>query len=149
MSDKLPPWRANVPPQNIDGISINQETAAIRAARNAYCPYSKFQVGAAVRTKAGEVYGGCNFENAAYGSTICAERNAIGAMIADGDREIVSILIYTPTQKPTAPCGACRQVINEFAAPGAKVVSICDSDEVLETTIEELLPSAFGPKNLA
>ena len=77
--------------------------------KRAYCPYSKFHVGAAVLAKSGKVYAGCNVENAAYGSTICAERGAIMQMVAGGDRQIAAVVIYTPTQFASPPCGACRQ----------------------------------------
>lgn len=128
---------------------------ARQVAERAYCPYSKFKVGAVVVTSGNSAfdllpthYEGCNYENAAYGSTICAERNAVGTMIASGERDLKAVIIYTPTPHPVPPCGSCRQVINEFC-PTAQIVSICDSDEVLETTLDKLLPDAFGPKNLA
>lgn len=120
---------------------------AKEVSRNAYCPYSKFHVGAVIVSTRGNIYKGCNFENAAYGSTICAERNAVGSMIAAGDQGIELIVIYTPTLEPAPPCGACRQVLNEFS-PEATVMSYCDSDLVLVHTVKELLPGAFGPKNL-
>jgi cytidine deaminase len=113
----------------------------------AYCPYSKFHVGAVVLTEDGQMYEGCNVENASYGLTICAERNAIFHMVAQSKQKIVAIVIYTPTDKPTAPCGACRQVINEFG-PEAFVMSVCDGSEVLKAHLSELLPAAFGPANL-
>ncbi len=120
---------------------------ATDASKKAYCPYSKFQVGAAVLTNTGDIFSGCNVENASYGLTICAERNAIFQMVARGEHQIRAIVIYTPTEDPAAPCGACRQVINEFG-PDARVVSVCDGPERIETTLSKLLPRAFGPKNL-
>jgi cytidine deaminase len=117
------------------------------AARRAYAPYSRFRVGAAVRAKSGAVFAGCNVENASYGLTICAERSAIFQMVAAGQAGFDRIVIYTPTATPTAPCGACRQVLNEFN-PDAEVVSVCDGPEVIRTTVRELLPRAFGPANL-
>jgi cytidine deaminase len=117
------------------------------ASRTAYCPYSKFHVGAAVLTDTGEVYTGCNVENASYGLTICAERTAVFRMVAEGKTRIRAVVIYTPTSKPSAPCGACRQVINEFG-PEALVVSACDGPDVLRRPLSELLPDAFGPGNL-
>jgi cytidine deaminase len=113
----------------------------------AYCPYSKFRVGAVVLTDDGQMYEGCNVENASYGLTICAERNAIFHMVAQARQKIVAMVIYTPTPKPAAPCGACRQVINEFG-PEALVMSVCDGPEVLRKKLSELLPDAFGPANL-
>ena len=90
--------------------------AARAAAARAYCPYSHFQVGAAVLTGSGEIFAGCNVENASYGLTICAERNAVFQAVARGrgPLSICAVVVFTPTATPTAPCGACRQVINEF-----------------------------------
>ncbi len=118
------------------------------ASANAYCPYSKFRVGAVVLTTSGEVYTGCNVENASYGLTICAERNAIFRAVASGGKSIAAVVIYTPTDAPAAPCGACRQVINEFG-PDALVISACDSPHILKMKLFDLLPDAFGPKNLS
>jgi cytidine deaminase len=120
---------------------------ARKASKNAYCPYSKFPVGAAVLTDSGEVFTGCNVENASYGLTICAERNAVFQMVAQAKRKIKMVVIYTPTAKPSAPCGACRQVINEFA-PDAVILSVCDGPDVLKKKLTDLLPDAFGPGNL-
>ena len=121
--------------------------AAKKVSRRAHCPYSKFHVGAAVLGKSGLIAAGCNVENASYGLTICAERNAAFQLVAQGDSAIVAIAIYTPTPTPTAPCGACRQVLNEFG-PDMIVISVCDGPERIETTLADLLPQAFGPRNL-
>lgn len=123
-------------------------TAAREASTRAYCPYSKFRVGAALLTEEGEIVSGCNIENASYGLTICAERTAVFHAVALGHQGIKAVVIYTPTSFPTAPCGACRQVLNEFA-PEAEVVCICDGRDEIRMTVRELLPSAFGPHNLA
>lgn len=113
------------------------------AAANAYIPYSKFAVGACVLTENGKIYTGCNFENASFGLTICAERNAIGAMIADGERAIRAITIYSPNMKNCTPCGACRQVIHEFRSFGGTII-ITEADDGFNTyKIEELLPEGF------
>jgi cytidine deaminase len=117
------------------------------AAGRAYCPYSEFRVGAALQARSGAVFAGCNVENASYGLAVCAERNAVFQMVAAGERAFDRVVIYTPTPTPTAPCGACRQVLNEFN-PDAEVVSVCDGPEVVRTTVRELLPGAFGPANL-
>jgi cytidine deaminase len=117
------------------------------AAERAYAPYSKFRVGAAILARSGAIFAGCNVENASYGLTICAERNAVFQMVAAGEREFDRIVIYTPTATPTAPCGACRQVLNEFNLD-AEVVSCCDGPDVIRATVRELLPRAFGPANL-
>ncbi len=126
-------------------MSLFDEAKA--AAGRAYCPYSHFAVGAALITDDKRIYSGCNVENASYGVTLCAERNAITSMVRNGGRKIETIVVYTPTDKPTTPCGACRQVINEFS-PHAHVICICDGNERIELELEELLPRAFGPENL-
>jgi cytidine deaminase len=123
------------------------QRAARRAAKQTYSPYSKFPVGAAVLTSRGKIFSGCNVENASYGLCNCAERTAIFSAVAAGEREVRAVVVYTPTKTATAPCGACRQVINEFG-PEALVVSVCDSADRIETTASALLPGAFGPENL-
>ena len=92
----------------------NLVAKAKEVSKHAYCPYSKFRVGATVLTDTGDVFTGCNVENASHGLTICAERNAVFHMVAQAKQRIQALVIYTPTPKPAAPCGACRQVINEF-----------------------------------
>lgn len=87
---------------------------AKEVSQNAYVPYSKFKVGACVLTEDGNTFSGCNFENVSYGLTICAERNAIGTAIAEGQRKIKAIAIYSPNEDNCVPCGACRQVLAEF-----------------------------------
>jgi cytidine deaminase len=123
-------------------------TAAREVCARAYCPYSGFRVGAAVLTEDDAIFVGCNVENASYGLTICAERTAVFQALALGKLQVKVVVIYTPTPVPSAPCGACRQVINEFG-PEAEVLSVCDGPEVLRTRLPELLPDAFGPRNLA
>ena len=123
------------------------EKAARSAAHAAYCPYSKFPVGAAVLVASGKIFTGCNVENAAYGLCNCAERTAVFSAAAAGARKLTAVMVYTPTRTPTAPCGACRQVINEFG-PHARVISVCDSPARLDTTLDALLPGAFGPRSL-
>jgi cytidine deaminase len=119
-------------------------TAARDAAQHAYCPYSNFHVGAAVQAD-GKIFRGCNVENASYGLTICAERNAIFAAVASGARHIQAIALAcvdAANDAPAAlrmPCGACRQVIAEFAAPETPV----HIDGVGTLTVADLLPSAF------
>jgi cytidine deaminase len=122
-------------------------TAARRAAGDAYSPYSRFPVGAAVLAGSGKIFSGCNVENASFGLCNCAERTAIFSAVAAGERIVKAVAIYTPTKTLTAPCGACRQVINEFGS-NAWVISACDSEERREMPLAELLPSAFGPNNL-
>jgi cytidine deaminase len=121
--------------------------AARRAAQTAYAPYSKFRVGAAVLAGNGKIFTGANVENASYGLSNCAERTAVFMAVTGGERKIVAVAVYTPTRKPTLPCGACRQVIHEFG-PKAVILCACRSRERLEITLDQLLPGAFGPKSL-
>lgn len=133
-----------------ESVHAHLADAARRGAAHAYCPYSHFRVGAAVLTDDGGISWGGNVENASYGLTICAERNAVFQAVAQsaGPTVIRAVVIYTPTPEPTAPCGACRQVINEFG-PDAEVRSICDGPRELRFRLSELLPAAFGPGSLA
>lgn len=118
---------------------------ARKASNHAYAPYSNFQVGCALVTKSGNLYTGCNVENASYGLTICAERNAIAQAINhEGIIEIDTIVVYTPTPNPTPPCGACRQVIHEFGNP--IVISCCDTEKETSHRMNDLLPNAFDLK---
>jgi cytidine deaminase len=123
--------------------------AARQASSRAYCPYSHFPVGAAVLTGRGAIFAGCNVENASYGLTICAERSAIFQAVARAEVPLViqAIVVFTPTDEPVAPCGACRQVINEFG-PEAEVISVCDGPAQLRNTLGGILPQAFGPGDL-
>ena len=117
--------------------------AARQARKKAYAPYSNFRVGAAVLAGNGKIYNGCNVENASYGLTCCAERNAIFTMIAAGEKEIRELLVIGPGAKFIPPCGACRQVIAEFAAPEV-VVHMCNSTgKCRQTTVNELVPFIF------
>lgn len=117
------------------------------ASQQAYCRYSGFRVGAAVLTEDGRIFAGCNVENASYGLTICAKRNAVFQAVAGGSPRIRAVVIYTPTAEPAAPCGACRQVITEFG-PDAEIVCACDGPKILRRRLTELLPEAFGSQNL-
>ena len=125
-------------------ILTRMEQEARAAATHSYSPYSHFKVGCAILTNSGNIYSGCNVENASYGLTNCAERTAIFSAAARGERTIKAIVVFTPTNEPTAPCGACRQVINEFGED-IPIISICDSDRRLTCTSGQLLPLAFGP----
>ncbi len=131
-----------------ESVLADLVAAAKAASARAYCPYSNFPVGAAVLTADGQIVSGCNVENASYGLTVCAERNAIFAAVARGIRAVTAVVVFTPTSTPTAPCGACRQVLNEFGTD-AQVVSVCDGPGVLRSTVAGLLPDAFGPRNLS
>ncbi len=116
--------------------------AAIEARKNAYVPYSKFQVGAALLAD-GKVYGGCNVENASYGLTNCAERTAIFKAASEGQRKIEAISIVADTEGPVSPCGACRQVIAEFSDENTKVYLTNLKGDVTEWTIAQMLPGFF------
>ncbi len=116
---------------------------AIEVSQKAYTPYSKFNVGACVLTENDKVYCGCNFENASFGLTICAERNAIGSAIADGERKIKAIAIYSPNQDNCVPCGACRQVISEFCDDNTEII-VKIGDSLKAYKITELLPERFS-----
>jgi cytidine deaminase len=135
-------------PKVSDSALRRLERTAKASAARAYAPYSEFPVGAAVLGRTGKVYAGCNVENASYGLCNCAERTAIFSAIAAGERTIRAVAVYTPTPLPTAPCGACRQVINEFG-PDALVICLCDGKSRIETKLSALLPAAFGPGDLA
>ncbi len=123
------------------------EKTARAAARASYSPYSEFPVGAAIVCGSGKIFSGCNVENASYGLCNCAERTAIFTAAATGERVVRAVVVYTPTPTPSSPCGACRQVINEFG-PDALVIGVCDGPGRIATTSSALLPAAFGPKNL-
>lgn len=119
---------------------------AIEARQNAYAPYSHFAVGAALLAESGRVYTGCNIENASYGLTCCAERNAIFAAVGAGERRFKMLAVAADSPEPVAPCGACRQVIAEF---GISLVVMGNLKEETKTmTAEELLPYGFGQESM-
>jgi len=120
--------------------------SAKMAQKAAYAPYSKFKVGAALLGKSGRIFTGCNVENASYGLACCAERNAVFKALSEGEREFLAIAIVSDSPEPTAPCGACRQVLNEFA-PDISVI-MPGKKRTIKTTLKKLLPFAFGPKSL-
>ncbi len=122
--------------------------AALEARAQAYAPYSKYAVGAAVLAEDGRVYGGANIENAAYPSGICAERVAVFKAVSTGVRKIQAIAVAT--ENGASPCGSCRQVIREFSKPGMPVLILDASGTImLETSLEALLPYSFGPEDLS
>jgi cytidine deaminase len=130
-------------------VNINQLIEEAKAAReNAYVPYSKFAVGAALLTKDGNIYGGCNIENAAYSMCNCAERTALFKAFSEGDREFKAMAVVADTERPCPPCGACRQVISELCPRDMKVVLTNLKGDIQELTVEELLPGAFSPEDL-
>jgi cytidine deaminase len=129
-----------------------QQTLLDRArdvASRAYVPYSNFPVGAAALTADGSIFAGANVENASYGLTICGERSAVTAVVSAGHRDIVAIAVSAPRVPMTTPCGACRQVLNEFRPVDDDMIVILD-DRASGRAIPlgDLLPKAFGPRNL-
>lgn len=119
---------------------------AIEARQNAYAPYSHFAVGAALLAESGRVYTGCNIENASYGLTCCAERNAIFAAVGAGERRFKMLAVAADSPEPVAPCGACRQVIAEFGIPLVVMGNLKESTKTM--TAEELLPYGFGQESM-
>ena len=120
--------------------------AAAAARANAYAPYSRYAVGAALLADDGRIYSGVNVENASYGLTVCAERNAVAAMVVSGPRRILAMAVCTANGG--SPCGACRQVLREFAALEAPVYLGAADGQVHDTTLGALLPRSFGPEHL-
>ena len=120
---------------------------AIEASKYAYVPYSHFPIGAALKTKDGHIYTGCNIENASFGLTNCGERTAIFKAVSEGYKDFSEIDIYGKTKYPISPCGACRQVMAEFFEPSAKVTLISEIGKTVVMTVEELLPDSFTDLN--
>jgi cytidine deaminase len=136
----------------VDKATTESLVAAARAVRDrAYAPASKFRVGAAVLTASGKVFVGCNVENASYGLTICAERAAVFAMVAAGERSIAAVAVATGTARPSSPCGACRQVLAEFRPKRGDVrVLLAGKGKALRACmLGELLPRAFTLRDVA
>jgi len=119
---------------------------ANEARRRAYVPYSNYPVGAALRTKSGKLFTGVNVENAAYPTTICAERTAVFTAVTAGEREFEVIAVVT--DNGGTPCGSCRQVLAEFGLDTVVLIANGDGKLVQETTVEDLLPGAFTPEHL-
>jgi cytidine deaminase len=130
-------------------VNIDQLIEEAKKAREkAYVPYSKFGVGAALLTTDGKVYHGCNIENAAYSMCNCAERTALFKAYSEGDKDFQLLAVVADTDRPCSPCGACRQVISELCSKDMKVVLTNIKGDILETTVEDLLPGAFSPEDL-
>lgn len=128
--------------------------AAFAARKFAYTPYSRFQVGAALLTKQGKVYTGCNIENAGYTPTNCAERTALFKAVSEGERAFSAIAVVgsmegTVNTLVTGPCGVCRQALYEFGGPALTVIMARTEEDYIVATLGELLPYGFGPANLA
>ncbi|MCH6256258.1 cytidine deaminase [Puniceicoccaceae bacterium K14] len=127
--------------------TIGRMVPAAQAARaNAYAPYSNYKVGAAVLGASGKVYAGANVENASFGLTNCAERSAIFNAISEGEEKIIALVLVL--ENGGVPCGACRQVMNEFNPDLEIIVADPDGKVAQQLTLVDLLPNAFGPKNL-
>jgi cytidine deaminase len=122
--------------------------AAIEVQAHAYAPYSNFNVGAAIRTRSGRVFSGCNVENAAYPQGTCAEAGAIAAMVAAGERAIDVIVTVCDGEMLSTPCGGCRQKIREFADTGTIIHAAGPGGVRVSYTMGDLLPDSFGPENL-
>jgi cytidine deaminase len=128
-------------------VSLEDRARAVQ--HKAYAPYSKFRVGAAVRFD-GHIYEGCNIENASYPLSLCAERAAVAAAASAGGRHLEEVVVVTDASPPSSPCGACRQVLREFAADPkqVKVIALNNSGERREWTLEQLLPDSFSGTEL-
>ena len=120
---------------------------AKKARENAYAPYSKFKVGAALLTKSGKVFTGCNVENSSFGASMCAERVAVFKAVSEGEREFKAIAVVTDTDDPAMPCGMCRQVLSEFSI-NIKIYAANLNGKVKTATLRELLPYAFTKEDL-
>jgi len=134
----------------ISGGGVTQELidAAIAVRGNAHAPYSRYQVGAAVRAASGKIYVGANVENASYGLALCAERSAVAAAVAAGETRIDAVAVVTATSPPAAPCGMCRQVLAEFGADDLAIALVNDAGERTDATLGALLPHAFRSGDL-
>lgn len=133
------------------GITAQEREVLIQRAQRvreqAYAPYSHYPVGAALLADSGEVYGGVNVENSAYPLSMCAERSAVFNAVTGGERRFKAIAIVT--ENGGSPCGACRQVLSEFGLGMVVLTADREGNLLLETTVGELLPQAFGPSDLA
>jgi cytidine deaminase len=127
----------------IDREALVQQAREVR--KRAYAPYSNYQVGAALLGASGQIYTGCNVENAVYPVVICAERAAVVKAVSEGERDFVAIAVVT--RDGGSPCGSCRQVLSEFS-PAIVVLIADEAGNVRETTVSALLPDHFGPQNL-
>ncbi len=130
---------------DIKGRLVN---AALEARDNAYVPYSKYRVGAALLTKEGKIYRGCNIENASYGLTNCAERTAVFKAVSEGEREFAGLAVAVYGKKAASPCGACRQVLREFFSDQTEIILVNEDGEGVVVTIGQLLPGAFTGEDM-
>lgn len=140
----------SAPPTSERSLSEHELVAAVKEAqKQAYAPYSNFPVGAVIRTASGQIFSGCNVENASYPEGTCAEAGAIANMVMHGGRDIAEIYVIGNGDGLVSPCGGCRQRIREFSNPNT-TIHICGPEGVRKViTISELLPYSFGPEHLA
>jgi len=124
------------------------QTTANHMLDAAYVPYSNFPVGAALLTQDGQVFSGCNIENASFPLSMCAERTAVFKAVSEGKDNFEKLVVTANTEKPVSPCGACRQVLAEFCDPDMEVVLTNQNGETLNTTVSKLLPGAFNQKDM-
>lgn len=129
-------------------MTTDLRTLATAVRAQAYAPYSDFQVGAAIRVASGDVFVGCNVENAAYPEGTCAEAGAIAAMVASGARDIAEVYVIAGSARPVPPCGGCRQKLAEFAGADVIVTLATTSGNETQTTVGDLLPGAFDAKDM-
>ena len=132
----------------VEKTAENLVEQAKAAMERAYSPYSSVRIGAAVLTRDGKVFTGCNIENVSYGLSCCAERTAIFKAVSEGRRDLVAIAVVGSSKEFTSPCGACRQVMAEFN-PKMRVIRRGTDGYASETTAQDLLPSAFSPEGLS
>ncbi|MFC6591083.1 cytidine deaminase [Deinococcus lacus] len=133
-------------PTNANALQLTPDPQLLEGARaafkQAYAPYSRFHVGAALRTTSGRVFFGANVENASYGLTRCAEQSAVQAMATVGEREFTDLVVYSEASPPASPCGACRQILFEFA-PEARVVCVNAEGDIISGLVRDFLPHGF------
>lgn len=135
-------------PKEVNFSALDLINAARQCLGNSYSPYSKFPVAAAVIDESGRIFTGVNIENASYGLTMCAERVAIFTAIAFGARKIKGMAVFALSRPFITPCGACRQVLSEFCDGATPVYSGGESNNYVQWTAEELLPSVFVAEHL-
>ncbi len=133
-----------------DDATLHRLVDAARAVRaNAYAPYSRFLVGAAVLDEQGRIHAGCNVENAAYPQSWCAETSALAHLVSAGGRRVLAVAVVGEAKDPVTPCGGCRQKIREFASADCPVWAVDLNTVRLRTTLADLLPCSFGPEHLS